>query len=180
MTNTIPAPTAENKAAAEVLRAKALAQRQAKEESFDRSDTDGFLSQWAHGLCAQRDDLQAIVVENGGRSSFPALFDLQGRLVAAKLIHIQSKFHRGTDTMWGILAKDDPTSAVVKWVKAFPARTSTLEKKGYREGQVFAKAKADLVGEKNVSAAIVRADGGFSRDVLVLDDGAPVAVEVAA
>jgi hypothetical protein len=68
----------EGKAKAVELRASSAAQEQAKQDSFDRCDTDGFLSQWAHGVCASRDQLAAQVAEQGFVSEFPALFDLQG------------------------------------------------------------------------------------------------------
>ena len=173
--STPPEPTAANLEAAKVLRQKANDERRAKEDSFDRCDTDGFLSQWAHGICAQRDDLQAIVTENGGCSTFPALFDLQGNLVAAKLVTCTNRWSHGTEQVWAVLANDKPDSQVTAWIKAFPARISTMERKGYREGTVWTKAKADIIGQKTAYAAIVRIDGGFSRDVLILEDGMPEA-----
>lgn len=163
--------TPEQEAEARRLEEQAAASLRAREESFERCDTDGFLSQWAHGLCADRDRLQAQIVRQGDLSEFPALFDLDGKLVAAKLVHVRSRFHHGTDTMWGLLQTDDPHGQIVGWVKAFPARQSTLERKGYREGRVMAPAKADLRGDKNVAAVIVRTDGGFSRNVQITDNG---------
>src|SRR6476661_6496069 len=67
-------------------RAAAQAADQAAYDSFERCDTDGFLSQWASGLNAQKHRLQAEIEDNGGKWEFPALFDLDGNLVPAKLI----------------------------------------------------------------------------------------------
>ena len=39
----------------------------AKEESFERCDTDGFLSQWAHGQLAVKNRLLANLARNDGR-----------------------------------------------------------------------------------------------------------------
>lgn len=143
------------------LRAEAQEWDQRAAESWERSDTDGFLSQWASGLAASRLRLAAEIAENGGRWRFPALFDLAGNLVAAKLI--ETKF----GLAWGVLESDDPRSKITKWVTAFPARPSTMQRKGYREGYVMARAKADYRGANatSVRAVAVRTDGGFSRDV---------------
>jgi len=166
----------EGKAQVEALKAEAAEHLRKREESFDRCDTDGFLSQWAHGISSSRDQLAATVAEQGFTSEFPGLFDLQGNLVAAKLISVASRYHYGKDLKWGVLATDDPHSAVTAWITAHPARQSTMEKKGYREGTVRAPAKADIVGEKNAYATIVRLDGGFSRNVIIVDNGMPVEV----
>lgn len=57
----------------------------AAQESFERSDTDGFLSQWAHGIRAQQLRAQADIDENGGRAQFPGLYE-GDRRVNAKLV----------------------------------------------------------------------------------------------
>ena len=145
-------------------------------ESFERSDTDGFLSQWALGLSAQKHRLAAEIAEAGGRAEFPALFDLEGNLVPAKLVRTQY------GTSWAVLAdEDDPHGEVAKWVGRSRAESperqvETMEKKGYREGTVRARAKADIVGTGHglsgtAWVTTVRVDGGFSRDVEVVDDG---------
>lgn len=71
---------------AEELRNKAAIHAENARESFERCDTDGFLSQWASGLNRNLCETQAEIVENGGRSEFWGLFDLQGNRIAAKLI----------------------------------------------------------------------------------------------
>ena len=144
-------------------------------DSFERCDTDGFLSQWAMGLSAQKHRLAAEIAENGGRHSFPALFDLEGKLVPAKLVNT-----RYGET-WAVLDGDDPHGDVAKWVgrsraESIEGRVRAMEKKGYREGRVMARAKADIVGTGHglsgtAWVAPVRIDGGFSRDVVVIDDG---------
>jgi hypothetical protein len=146
------------------LRAEAARHDQAAADSFERCDTDGFMSQWASGLTASKLRLEASIQENGGKAEFPALFDLDGNLVAAKLI--DGKY----GLVWGILASDDPRSQITGWVSAFPKRESTMTKKGYREGTVLAPARADLVGANvcSVHAVKLRTDGGFSRNVEVV------------
>ena len=147
------------------LRAEAAEASARVAESWERSDTDGYLSQWANSLAADRLRLAAEIAECGGRWRFPALFDLAGNLVAAKLI--ETKW----GLSWGILASDDPRDTVTRWVTAFPVRESTMTRKGFREGFVMAKAKADYRGANatSVRAVAVRTDGGFSRDVTIVE-----------
>jgi len=71
---------------AEQLRKEVAEHYQKAEESFDRCDTDGFLSQWAHGITAQKKQLQAEIEEAGGKAEFAALFEGERR-VDARLIH---------------------------------------------------------------------------------------------
>lgn len=152
---------------ADELRAMARASRQASADSFDRCDTDGFLSQWASDVTATEHELTARLVEADWKWEFPALFDLDGNLVAAKVI--ETKF----GTRWALLASDDPRSRYTGFVNYAPARKSTLERKGYREGWVKAEAYATLGGGSYTSVRAVarRADGGFSRDVEIVDNG---------
>lgn len=56
-------------------RALASGQYRKREDSWDRSDTDGFLSQWAFGFTAKIYTTCANVAENGGLAGFPLLFD---------------------------------------------------------------------------------------------------------
>jgi hypothetical protein len=60
---------------------------QERHESFERSDTDGFPSQWASGLTAQWHRLATEIADLGGRHEFPALFDGEGHLAPPKLGH---------------------------------------------------------------------------------------------
>lgn len=147
----------------DALRAQAAQRLQAVQESWERSDTDGFLSQWAGSLSARRDEAQAIILDNGGTSDFPALFQ-DGVLVAAKLI--QTRF----GLKWGVLASDDPKSAVTQWLAP---GTRAAKKHGFTLGTVQAPAKAILDSSGhglsgNTWVAVIRTDGGFSRNVTVV------------
>jgi hypothetical protein len=157
------------------LEAQATAADKEAFDSFERCDTDGFLSQWALGLTAQEKRAQARILENGGKSEFPALLDLEGNLVPAKLI----------DTRYGrkfaVFASTEDALAygsnIIEWVNPF-VRPKTLEVKGYRLGRVLAKAKADiagsgtgLAGAASCHVVVVRTDGGFDPDAEITDDG---------
>ncbi len=93
-------------------------------ESFERCDTDGFLSQWASGQMARVYDACADLAEAGGEWELDALEDLDGNEVKARIIN--TRF----GARWGVLDEGDN---VVVWLPFRPARKSTLEKKGYRE-----------------------------------------------
>lgn len=68
------------------LRAKAAACFREAADSFERSDTDGFVTQWASNLNGQLYERQAEIAEAGGVAEFWGLFDLEGRRLPAKLI----------------------------------------------------------------------------------------------
>jgi len=128
---------------ASTLRAEAAQHEQDKADSFERCDTDGFLSQWASGCTAALKRVQASIVEAGGNAEFPALFDLDGNPVPAKLI--DTKF----GTSWGVFESWDALNDkgdIVRWVNAFPKRESTMRNKGFTEGRVMAQGWAALSG----------------------------------
>jgi hypothetical protein len=149
------------------LRAMAKQRREDALRSFDECDTDGFLTQGCSNIMADLYETQAELIEQGGKDTFPALFDLDGNLVAAKLVETRY------GPAWGLLTTDSPNSRITKFVSAYPKRKSTLERKGYREGTVLVAAYADLAGShvSTVRPFIFRSDHGFSRDVEVVDDG---------
>ena len=157
---------------ADQLRADAVAADQRAQESWDRSDTDGFMSQWAAGLTAARLRLQAEITDNGGLAEFPALFDLAGNLVPAK--RIQTRYGMS----WALLSSADPDSQFSGWFNESkaqdPKRARNADaRKGFYVGYVMPPAKADLKGGNatSVSAVTVRTDGGFSADAKITDNG---------
>ena len=77
-----PEPTAKQLECAGKLEADAVAARQRAEESFQRCDTDGFLSQWACSIGADKDRENARVLRNGGYDRFPVLVDADGTVVS--------------------------------------------------------------------------------------------------
>lgn len=76
-------------AQAEALEAQANEAIQRAHESFERSDTDGCLTQWACGITADLRRRQAQILRDGGKATFPGLFE-GTRRVKAKLI--QTRF----------------------------------------------------------------------------------------
>lgn len=70
---------------AQDYRNEAAAHLQEKEDSFQRCDTDGFVSQWAHGVNAELAERRAEITEAGKVATFWGLYD-GDRRVAAEII----------------------------------------------------------------------------------------------
>lgn len=153
-------------------REQARQARQRSVESWQRSDTDGFLTQWAGETMAAKHDLQARIAANGGMWEFPALLDTDGNLVPAKLV--QTRYGMA----WGLLSDpSDPHSDFTGFVNPSNARTparraAAMAKKGYRIGAVRAPATAALSDGLAPIAYPRRTDGGFDPGAEVVDDGA--------
>lgn len=122
----------------EQLREEAKRLNQASRESFERSDTDGFLSQWASDITASKKRLEANLIEAGGVAEFPALFDNKGNLIAdAREVHTRY----GWAWVHGNSQWFNPSNA-----RTAAKRRENNAKKGYYEGRVKAKARAEIVG----------------------------------
>jgi hypothetical protein len=123
--------------AAAEYRQRAAASRERSRESFERCDTDGFLSQWASDINARLYDLKALVAEQGGKSSFPHLHTLDGRPVKAKVI--KGRF----GLCWALLDEQD------KFTGTFVSYSLTergLKKKGFQMLDVEMPARAKIAG----------------------------------
>lgn len=139
---------------AQELRAEAAQHEQDAAESFERCDTDGFLSQWASGLGAQEKRRNAEIVEAGGLQRFSKLVleTLDGEPTDA----------RAVETRYGTKWRLDSTD---EWLAYSPKRESTLAKRGYRERRIeeVAPAKARIIGtgyglSGNAWVAVLRQD----------------------
>lgn len=120
------------------LREAAAAKQSEAYESFERCDTDGFLSQWASGLTAQQLLRQAYIADNGGMAEFLCLFTLTGEWVPAKSITTRY------GTRWMVLDSDG--NATGQFLPYLPARRRTLADKGFVEGLALWPARAVLMG----------------------------------
>lgn len=139
-------------------------------DSYDRCDIDGALSQQASQITAQKFRLRADVAENCGMWSFPALFDLEGGLVPARLAYGQY------GSFWSLLdSEGNRTDRTFSESQAESEKTwrRNNAKKGFYVGTVLAPAMVVTRGQSVTSVAchIDRADGGWNADVMVLDNG---------
>lgn len=139
-------------------RTAAAQHRADAQESYERSDTDGFLSQWASGMNAQLHDRQAEIAQAGGVWTFS-----RTRLVT---LDGQETDAREVQTRYGSKWRLDSTD---QWLAVRPARESTLAKHGYREVEETEVAPAKAIhwappgargmsGASSVSVIIIRTD----------------------
>ena len=143
------------------LRGEAAAHEQEARDSFERCDTDGFLSQWANGLTASKKHMEASLIEKGGVADMMGLFDLDGNRVRAKIITGQYGL------CWAFCDTND--KFIGKFISAFPKRASTMERKGYREDWEIVAVKVEIRGANKVSCqpVYVRLDNGYPEDAKV-------------
>lgn len=121
-----------------------------QQESYERSDTDGSLSQWASGITADGNRLKAEIAEQNGKSRFRALFDLNGNYVMAK--PVIGKF----GPAWGVYEDPENPDMFSKFVNESKSKdedkqAALLLKKGYTMGLIMAPAYVTSYGESLVS-----------------------------
>ncbi len=143
-------------------RERAQSNRDEREASWERSDNDGFLSQWANGQMAQRNEEAARAAELGGRAERIALFDVDGNLVPAKYIETRYGW------TWALLDPANPEGRFIGFFNPSSAQSEARQiaanlKKGFREGTVLAP-----VALNSKTGLLFRTDGGFSADVEVV------------
>ncbi len=123
---------------AEELEAWARGQHEAREASWERSDTDGFLSQWAHGLHDSLYQRQAEICRAGGMAWFSCLLDLEGRRVPARMI--TSRY----GPCWAIL---DSAEKFTGEFVSIDLKPKAIRRKGYQYGFVLQPAWAKFYGK---------------------------------
>lgn len=144
---------------AAALRAEAAQHRANAAESFDRCDTDGFVSQWASGVNAAKADMNARIADAGGVWTFE-------RVVLTRADGTDVADARVVDTRYGRRWRVDSADA---WLPYMPARKSTLAKRGYGERVETVVAPAQAIhysppgargfsGLTSVSTIIIRTD----------------------
>jgi hypothetical protein len=125
----------------EQLRNEAAAHETARNESFERCDTDGFLSQWAHGLSAELKREQATILENDGKAEFWGLYEGDRRVIA-KLV--TNTFNYNTVTSW-LLDKAEAEKFGRKYIPL--GENSRIQKKlGLSERKEIQNAGAKMDG----------------------------------
>jgi hypothetical protein len=144
------------------LRTEAARHYQDAADSFERCDTDGFLSQWASGQTARLRLLEADLVEAGGVSKFIALFTTEGQWVPAKVI--DGKYGKS----WMLLDAEGKRTG--EYVPFLPKRRETLAKRGYCEGYVMRPARAEIVGTTyfNCRASAIPTDSDWDAPVSIV------------
>jgi hypothetical protein len=140
----------------EQLDEQAREARQRSQDSFDRCDTDGFLSQWASDISAELYEREAQIRRDGGQAEFWGLFSLAtGERLPAKII--QGRF----GSCW-------LNQRTHQFFPHLPVRKSTLAKRGVEERREMAAARAVISGSgkglsgcANARVITIRTDGGY-------------------
>jgi len=143
--------------------------RKRSSDSFDRCDTDGFLSQWASDVMARRYDWCAKVAGNGGRLEISAIFDLNGKLLSFD-------YREGQYGSYYLVKSPDWTGrpfVTTSGARKFRTRAANNAKKGVTEGTVSVPAyldgrtgepKPDLVAARAGDVLVVSVDAHQSVD----------------
>jgi hypothetical protein len=142
--NEAPKPTADQIAKILRLDEEAAAAYQAKADSFDRCDTDGFLSQWASGITGDLKRTQREILKNGGYAVFPVLVDGDGNIVSTETRSFQNKYDYSWDRKW--LVPDSIADGLGrKWIPT--GKTSRIQKQlGLHEETRWFPAYAKIEG----------------------------------
>lgn len=158
--------TPEYAALAATYRAAARRSEKDAHDSFDRCDTDGFLSQWASDQMACRYLAAADLADNNGRSEFVALFDLEGNLVPARQVE--------TRYGWAWLLLDEDGQSTGRFFNESNARKpetarANNAKKGIYVGAV--EADADIQHLLDRGHLRPAAHPLLAADIVIIDNG---------
>lgn len=152
---------------ADEWRGMARASRQRAADSWERCDTDGFMSQWASGLTAREYDTCAELAERGGWHEFQALFDVNGNLMDAEIRDGQYGMY------WlvkGLPAGVKPFFTESK-ARSGKRRYANDSAKGFRLGTVRRKGYVKLAGALATSVSVVIVPDRYSDEVEIVDNG---------
>ena len=138
---------------AEQWREQARQSAQRRAESWDRSDTDGFMSQWASGVMADEYETCAVLAEDGGLTTTRALFFAETGEVAS------THFRYGDWGPYWVLNDKAAEAFGKRFLSESKASTgekqrAAMVKKGFTVGQVRVKGYVALRGKYTVSAGI--------------------------
>ena len=173
-------PTSDAQAAVEGAYAQAAAEeaasRKAAQEaidSFERSDTDGFMSQWASGVMSSVHRLESDIKKNGGTWTFPVLMK-DGELVPCFQIQTYNQWKYQNETKWAVFASEEDANSghghIIEWIGL---SDRAVARKGYTVGTQVRVARADTAGTHavNVHAIVLPADGmKFNPDAPIVPD----------
>ena len=139
-------------------------------ESFIQCDTDGFVTQFCDSLTAQKYRRQAEITRNGGVAEFPALFNLKGQRVKARLSTRRDPISFRYEDIWKFY---DANDRYVGYVSAEYKRIQTLIDYGYIQGTELAPAEARIGGSgtgfSGLSSCYVyahRLDNGYPENAI--------------
>lgn len=156
----------------DTYRAMAADCRNRSAASFERCDTDGFLTQWANDVNARKYDLAAVLADNDGEAEFDALFDLDGNIVPARIVKTQfgpswmvcdtfdgmrARHHLAVAWVSPLALTEKIDADGVSWFTPNKRSINAAARKGYRYGTIIAKAVV-LTADSGEPYAAIRRD----------------------
>ena len=124
---------------AETYRAMAKDCHRRSAESFDRCDTDGYLSQWAADMSARRYGVMAKVAENGGKTEEAALFFADGTIASHDM-------REGKFGAYFFLTDEAAKRYGSRFVNLSNAKKAETRRKNYaKKGFTYGRVKGDAV-----------------------------------
>lgn len=154
-----PIPERQDNDAARALDKEMAENEQRREDSFQRSDTDGFLTQWACQITANRARKAAEVARRGGLDCHPGLFRASdGKRIRAKLI--DGKF----GACWAVCDREGKFTG--KFISDNRGPRAALAKLGLVVCGEYVPSRANIRGtgtglSGNAWACVERTDGGY-------------------
>ena len=140
-----PKPTPAQLARIEELHRESNAALRRQEESWERSDTDGFLSQWANGMTASLNREKINLLRNGGYAQFPVLVH-NGEVISTNIVTFpHPKFEWQTVQRWRL---NDEAMHLAEGRRFIPVgKRSTIQRKfGFVEDTRWFPAVARIMG----------------------------------
>ena len=128
----------------ESLRADANRLDREAVESFERCDTDGFLSQWAKGITAEKKRMEADLLENDGLAEIACLVDDRGEILPA--VYLPTRYGRCYALFVSFDAANANGGEIVEWLG-----NGKIRERGYRNAFALRKAKVKIVGSDAVN-----------------------------
>lgn len=155
-----PKPTEAQLKEAERLEAEQNRHLERREESWQRSDTDGFLTQYFQAVWAEEAKSNArLLKEHGGYARFPVLVCVEtGEVVATKVYAFEDTFrpdHWNAPMVYRWKLPDElAEKAGRKWLPT-GAKSKVQKNLGYREESRWFPAKYKIVGKgKGLSGSV--------------------------
>lgn len=112
----------------EQFKAQAAQHEADAHESFERCDTDGFLTQWASGINAQVARANAEIAANGGTATF-------WRYKVISVATGKTLNFRRANTRFGFKLVVEMADGSEVWIDPYAARESTNTRKGVSVGR---------------------------------------------
>jgi len=134
---------------ADEYRAAATNHYQEAADSFERCDTDGFLSQWASGINGIRMNALATLAEYGGRSYFEVYVDENGKPVPARRITTKYGMRVAVFATWADCVSR--SGKIVEWLS--PKKADARWGSGYFEAEAAIEMRGGYVQQARIVPA---------------------------